>query len=220
VARDTEQASARRGVSRDEVLEISGALFAANGYRATNLQLVAERLGITRQALYYHFRDKGAILGALFDQLMSKLEVAASTVRPREDESLFAAMVGSHVATIVSNTDLASVLLHERTEMAKIEGLNANERRQAYNNTFVIAYRLGVSEGRLRAIDPVTATNAVLAAANSVVWWYHPANAGTRREDPRAVVLDILSAGFIERAPKRKQSSGHSARGKGVRPGG
>ena len=45
------------------------ALFATRGYDATLAELVAERAGITRVALYYHFRDKRALFRAVCEEM-------------------------------------------------------------------------------------------------------------------------------------------------------
>ncbi|MCW3003144.1 MAG: regulatory protein TetR, partial [Conexibacter sp.] len=57
-----------------DILDAAAVLFADLGYRATNLEHVARRLGVTRQALYYYFPKKHDILLALFDRVMSRFE--------------------------------------------------------------------------------------------------------------------------------------------------
>jgi AcrR family transcriptional regulator len=166
--------TSRPAVQREEILSLAAALFAQHGYRATNLQLVAERLSVTRQALYYQFKSKDEILAALFDQLMTKLETAVATRGEWNGAPDFVIMLRAHIAVIIENRDLAAVLLHERPEMAKIKDLPAAERRHAYTEQFVKAYAIGVQEGRLRRLDPVIAANAAIAAANATVWWFHP----------------------------------------------
>jgi len=42
-------------------------LFAEQGYEKTSLREIAERLGVTKAALYYHFRTKDDIVASLFD---------------------------------------------------------------------------------------------------------------------------------------------------------
>jgi AcrR family transcriptional regulator len=43
-------------------------LFTEQGYERTSLREIAERLGVTKAALYYHFRAKEDILTALFEE--------------------------------------------------------------------------------------------------------------------------------------------------------
>lgn len=180
--------------TRERILEESARFFAKDGYKATNLKQIADTLDVTRQALYYYFPSKSDILAALFDEVMSRMEGSVNSALPVPGEARFMAMVRAHVAVIVDNTDLVAVLLHERPEIAKLKTISASARRQAYMHQFVVAYEEGAERGQLRDIDPSTAVNTLLAAANAVSAWYH---AGST-EAPAVVahrVTSILLAG-------------------------
>lgn len=53
---------AAAGVGRERVLDASLELFAERGVAGTSLQMIAERLGLTKAAVYHHFRTKDAIV--------------------------------------------------------------------------------------------------------------------------------------------------------------
>jgi len=53
--------------TRARLLDIALDLFAEKGFDATTLQEIADRLGVTKAALYYHFRSKSEILDAILD---------------------------------------------------------------------------------------------------------------------------------------------------------
>jgi AcrR family transcriptional regulator len=50
--------------TRQQILATAQRLFAERGYDATSLQLIADEMGLTKAAVYYHFRAKGDILHA------------------------------------------------------------------------------------------------------------------------------------------------------------
>ncbi|NLU75429.1 TetR/AcrR family transcriptional regulator [Streptomyces sp. HNM0575] len=58
-----------RGNTRQRIQDISLELFAARGYEKTSLREIAEHLGVTKAALYYHFKTKEEIVISLFDDL-------------------------------------------------------------------------------------------------------------------------------------------------------
>ncbi|HEY1740323.1 MAG TPA: helix-turn-helix domain-containing protein, partial [Acidimicrobiia bacterium] len=67
--------------TRGEILAVASELFTDKGYDATSLREIAERLGITKAALYYHFPSKEDILrallepiGAIVGELLERLE--------------------------------------------------------------------------------------------------------------------------------------------------
>jgi AcrR family transcriptional regulator len=47
--------------TRQRVLRVADSLFAAHGYAAVSMREVATAAGVTKPALYYHFRDKEAL---------------------------------------------------------------------------------------------------------------------------------------------------------------
>ncbi|MGR6924478.1 TetR family transcriptional regulator [[Actinomadura] parvosata] len=60
------------------ILAAARSLFAVRGYRATSMQAIADEVGITKAALYYHFASKDEILRHLTLPLLEELEDALS----------------------------------------------------------------------------------------------------------------------------------------------
>ena len=56
----TRAAQAER--TRQQILETAQRLFTELGYDATSLQMIADEMGLTKAAVYYHFRAKNDIL--------------------------------------------------------------------------------------------------------------------------------------------------------------
>jgi AcrR family transcriptional regulator len=190
----------RRGVTRRDILDVALKLFAENGFRKTSLELVANRLGVTRQALYYHFRSKEAILMALFDEMMSKLESAVANVKAPDEEPVFLSLLRAHIEAAIDNPELVALLLHERPEIGQLKDLQANQRRREYAVSFVESYKQGQAENLFDAsIDPWVAVNTVLAAANAISWWYR-GERGAASKDVVADVFELLTVGFLRPA--------------------
>lgn len=55
--------------TRDRILDVALGLFTEKGFDKTSLREIAEPLGISKAALYYHFESKDAILAAFADRL-------------------------------------------------------------------------------------------------------------------------------------------------------
>jgi AcrR family transcriptional regulator len=64
-----EAAGDEPATTRERILDISLELFTDQGYDKTSLRQIAERLGFTKAAIYYHFASKGDILMALHMRL-------------------------------------------------------------------------------------------------------------------------------------------------------
>lgn len=59
----------RRSDTRERIQRTALDLFVARGYEKTSLREIAEQLGVTKAALYYHFKTKEDILRAISDQV-------------------------------------------------------------------------------------------------------------------------------------------------------
>lgn len=60
--------------TRTRILEAAQQLFVERGFHGTALQEIADRVGITKPALYYYFASKGELLGSLLDPMTDELE--------------------------------------------------------------------------------------------------------------------------------------------------
>ena len=60
--------------TRVRILDAARALFAERGYAGTSMRDLAESLGMTKAALYYHFPGKADILLALVEPLLAELD--------------------------------------------------------------------------------------------------------------------------------------------------
>lgn len=63
----------RSEATRGELLREARELFAERGYAETALELVAERAGVTKGALYHHFKNKRDLFQAVFEELENEL---------------------------------------------------------------------------------------------------------------------------------------------------
>jgi len=81
--------------TRQRILDISVDLFIEQGYAGTSVRDIAERLGMTKGSLYYHFASKEDVLKALVAPLLTDLEqfVADARAAPRIDRPLIERLV-------------------------------------------------------------------------------------------------------------------------------
>ncbi|RVX40589.1 TetR family transcriptional regulator [Nonomuraea polychroma] len=75
--------------TRTRIQEIALRLFTEQGYEATSLREIAEELGVTKAALYYHFKTKDDIVTSLVDLRIADVEELLEWVKsqPRTPET-------------------------------------------------------------------------------------------------------------------------------------
>ena len=97
-----------RGGTRERIQEIALELFAEQGYEKTSLREIAERLGVTKAALYYHFKSKEDIVRSFVEDYRAELEqvIAWGASQPRTPETRaeilrrYTGIVGEQLAVI------------------------------------------------------------------------------------------------------------------------
>ncbi|MEK9523302.1 TetR/AcrR family transcriptional regulator [Streptomyces sp. NPDC087908] len=78
-----------RGNTRQRIQDVALDLFAEQGYEKTSLREIAERLDVTKAALYYHFKTKEDILVGIFEDLTRPMDdlIAWAEEQPRTLET-------------------------------------------------------------------------------------------------------------------------------------
>jgi AcrR family transcriptional regulator len=83
------QFGAPRTDTRSRVQKVALELFAEQGYEKTSLREIAERLGVTKAALYYHFKSKEDIVHSFTDDYFTDIDALLDWAKdqPRNDET-------------------------------------------------------------------------------------------------------------------------------------
>jgi AcrR family transcriptional regulator len=121
-----------RGSTRERILDIALALFNEHGYDKTSLREIAERLGTTKAALYYHFERKEDILLALHLRLhelgREMFDQMGDLANRERTAELWPQLLDHFIDQLLSNREI--FILHERNRNA-FESLEQSERHQA-----------------------------------------------------------------------------------------
>lgn len=179
------------GLSRETILAEAARLFKRNGYRKTRLEELAQVLGVTRPAIYYHFKAKQDLLVAMYMDSMAALnEIAAGDAA---DEGLppieqFWRRIEAHAVYIASYPVQAGIFFEEEEELP--EDVHAEVRRMlvAYTDRLVELYSAAQASGDAPEGDPRVAVSAILGGAIWTYRWYP----GSDWDDPRAAAREVV----------------------------
>ena len=127
-------ANSQGSETRERILAVALELFTHQGYEATSLRDIAERLGITKAALYYYFERKEDILLELHLQLHSLgaelLDRFESIEDGPERVAAWPQLIDPLIEFMAENREV--MLLHIRNRSA-FEALANNRRHQLEN---------------------------------------------------------------------------------------
>jgi AcrR family transcriptional regulator len=195
---DGRSAGAASTSTRERILDIALELFTEQGYDKTSLRDIAERLGTTKAALYYHFERKEDILMELHLRLHALGREALERLDALEDDKARAdawpAIIERFIDQVVDNRQL--VLLHQRNFRA-LEQLTDNERHRAENDDIEEQFRRILAspaiplDRRVRMACSISAIVGALATGEAV---FGDVPMTELAEEVRGAVRDLLGS--------------------------
>jgi AcrR family transcriptional regulator len=189
------------GGTRERILDVALELFVANGFDKTSLREIADELGFTKAALYYHFRSKDDILlalhlrfHALLDGALEELSGAPATPRA------WARFTDQLVVEAFSHPAL--LLLHERNRAA-FEHLH-DKGHEGHHQELEDKLRALLADASVPLRERVRLICALGAVVGSIILVgdaFADVGADTIGGLVQEAVRDLLGAGWSKAAP-------------------
>jgi AcrR family transcriptional regulator len=106
-------------------LESALSLFAINTFAGTSLQMIADTVGVTKAAVYHHFKTRDEILAAVIEPAGQELSVAVQTAEYRRSPAAQAdAMLTGFVDVTVRHRALIALIC---TDVSVIHTIGSRE---------------------------------------------------------------------------------------------
>ena len=181
----TKEAHARQD-TRARIQSVALELFAEQGYDKTSLREIAERLGVTKAALYYHFKSKEDIVTSLVEDYFGAIDelVAWGKTLPKTPESR-AELLRRYFGIVTAGGEVFRMLQHNQASVNKLA--------HAKNRSELFRERMDAVVALLTEPDAPLATQlraAVALASVSFGCMFYADRAASPAE-LQATVLDI-----------------------------
>ena len=167
-----------RDEKREAVLRTAVALFLEQGYHGTTLNHVAERLNITKPALYNYFRSKDEILYECWaigaervDERIDEIAAAGGTGLQKLRKLIigYAETMTTDYGKSLVRFDVRDLTEHNR----KIVRLAKKKIDRAFRDYI----GQGIKDGSIRPCDVKLSAFAIAGALNWIGHWYQPSGA-------------------------------------------
>jgi AcrR family transcriptional regulator len=186
----------RPGYDQAGILRVAVAAFNEYGYDATSMGILAERLGLSKAAIYHHVASKEELLQLALDRALGELEGVLDDEGSRDGTAAdrLSHVLRGAVRVLVDELPSVTLLLRLRgnTEVERA----ALERRRRFDRSVTELVVSAQQEGSLRSdIDPRVAERLVFGMINSIIEWYRPdgpEDVATLADDVLALALDGL----------------------------
>lgn len=172
--------------TRSRLRELALQLFAEQGYEKTSLREIAERLGVTKAALYYYFKSKEDIVASLVEDYMAELDelIAWGKDQPRTAGTR-AEIIRRYLHIVGTGTNVFR-MLHQN--QAAVSGLASAKKRGELFRERLDALTELLTEPGAPLPDLVRAASSLLTV--SFCWMHYQEQAASPAELEKAV-LDV-----------------------------
>ena len=150
---------------RAEILAEATGLFVAHGYHGISMRQIAEAVGVTKAALYYHFENKEALFLTVLATYLGKVEEMILQVQAEGNTCR------QRIRLLVQRTlrqpaEQRAVIRLASQEIVQVGPSARQAFRVTYHDRFVGVIRAileaGIASGELRPLDPHLATWTLL----------------------------------------------------------
>ncbi|MBI3303461.1 MAG: TetR/AcrR family transcriptional regulator [Deltaproteobacteria bacterium] len=193
-------------VLREEsILQAAAACFGEQGYRATTLETVAERLGISRVTLYRYCPSKEELLIRVFERSIAIFQlglrqICAQDVPPEEKVRQ---IIRHQVRLMADHRNFLSVFFSEESHLPPEMARRARTERRAYDELIEGVIREGIAAGRLAPLPPKLLSFALLGMCNWLYQWYQPDGPLSADEVAR-IFIQLVEHGYLHHDPQQE----------------
>jgi AcrR family transcriptional regulator len=184
------------------ILREAHELFYEKGYEKSSMREIAERVGISKAAMYHHFTNKEEMLYTLclvagnlvYSSLQQAIRRNQDLNVPIKDQLMDILL--EYTTSYLQNKNFNKILLHDIESLPEdkkrvildIEKANVNQLR-AYLNSLM-------QKGRLRECNLTVLTFSLFSAVHWLYFWYRPDKGLTIKEIVEHIV-DIYTKGIL-----------------------
>lgn len=201
--------------SRAAILKAAAKEFSEHGIAGARTDAIARAAKVNKALLYYYFKDKETLYGAVLDNAFAGMkttvfQVLDSNLPPREK---IMAYVGAYFDFIASNQMYPRLMQREMMRAREghsehIDRLVKTYFQPIYRRVGELLHK-GIAEGEFRKIDPAHFVPSMVAM---IVFYFSSAPvmqrivrfnplAPERIAERRAAVLDFISAALFQPVP-------------------
>jgi len=193
-----------RDEKREAVLRAAVALFLEQGYHRATLNEVAERLNITKPALYNYFRSKDEILFECWAMGQERVDDFISSIDGEGGTGLVKLRKLVRAYAEVMATDFgASMVRFDVRDLSEKNSEVVRAGKRSIDHTFRRYITEGISDGSIKPCDAKLSAFAIAGSLNWIGHWYRPDGPlpPTTISEEFAV---RLTEGLAHRPPSRK----------------
>jgi TetR/AcrR family transcriptional regulator, cholesterol catabolism regulator len=195
----------KHALREEEMLQAAAACFGEQGYQATTLETVAERLGISRVTLYRYCPSKEELLVRVFERTIAIFQqglqqICAQDISPEER---LRQIIRHQVRLMADHRNFLTVFFSEEGSLPPDKARRARVERRSYDELIEGVICEGVEAGRLTPLPPKLVSFALLGMCNWLYQWYQP-DGPLSAEEVARIFIALVERGYLAHDPQQE----------------
>lgn len=185
-----------------EILKAARQLFYEKSYDAASTREISARVGISKAALYHHFRNKEEILFRICleaaDELVGNMRraIARNVASGKPLKEQLTDILTEYLRTYLKNENFNKILFHDIEYLPKDKKriiLDKEKENVHQLRAFLISL---MDQGLIRRINPTVMTFSLISSLHWLYFWYNP-EGPLSLEDVAQEIADLFLHGML-----------------------
>ena len=187
-------------LKRASIVRAAAQCFNRSGFHGTSMDDIAERLGVTKAALYRYVSNKHELLYASFNMAMDSSLATLDAAERQGSSGLekLRAAVSGYLTELIGKLGHPVVLLEDKALLPEQQRAIIRRRDQAERRYRALVEE-GIRDGSIGPCNPKIAVFALMGAINWVPKWYRPDGELSAAAVVEALV-DLITSGLAARS--------------------
>lgn len=185
-----------------EILKAARQLFYEKSYEAASTREISARVGISKAALYHHFRNKEEILFRICleaaDELVGNMRraIARNMASGKPLKEQLTDILIEYLRTYLKNENFNKILFHDMEYLPEDKKriiLDREKENVHQLRAFLISL---MDQGLIRRINPTVMTFSLISSLHWLYFWYNP-EGPLSLEDVAQEIADLFLHGML-----------------------
>jgi AcrR family transcriptional regulator len=172
---------------REQILETAKSMFIQQGYHGLAMRQISEALGVSKAALYYHFKDKEELFLAILSNYLDEAEASLDAIRAQTESRT--EQIRRFVEVILRQpAEQRAIPRLASQEMVQLSPASRKKFDKLYHEKFIgkitAILQEGMEHGEFRTFNAEVATWSLLGIMYP---YFYPSHGGGKPLTPETI---------------------------------
>jgi AcrR family transcriptional regulator len=199
-----------RGARDTQILQVASRIFAKRGYRNTDVQEIADELGIGKATIYRAFGTKEELFLATVDYGMSRLHEIMCAHKAKAPSEFSTETMEQAIHTFLAffdqNPDLIELLIQERSEFKERESNSFIRHWRANYPQWAQSFTERIETGKIRDLPVEDLVEVFSGIVYGQIFINHFSKKRINLERMAKSITDIVCDGILTETERKRRS--------------